>query len=441
MNRNSPQAGTSSRMKPAFRLLLAATLASGLAMAGPSPAFAKDKPEAPAQGNSKAFIQAYAPLQAIVNSPSGDFAAAKAMIPTVQAAVQNNADKQTFGLALVNLGTKLNDASLQKQGLQLALDSGMGTPAQIGAYHFFLGKFAYDAGDYAGARAHFQAAMQAGYTQNDPRPAIAETYFKQGQAAQGLTYLSGLIKQEQAAGRPVPSEWLLRGLQVAYQAKLAPQANEYAEYVAAMAPTPKNWQAALQVVNAVNGLDLDGQLDIFRLMQLTGSLQDKHDYYAYVEDADPRKLSSEVLTVLDQGASSGVLSPSDQAYQQAKTMASSRVAANKSAAPLIESDARKSPTGKIAIAAGDQYLSLGQYDKAAEMYQLALTKGVDDRGLAQERLGIAQVRAGQLDAAKATLQQVTGPRAPVAHMWLAYIASKSAAPAAPTPPAPPAQGA
>ena len=171
MYRRSTHAGATSRT--AVRLALAAALAGGVALGGTTPAIAKDKQEKAETGNSKAFIAAYAPLQAIINNPAGDFAAAKAMVPAVQATIQNGYDKSTFGLALVTLGTKLNDAALQKQGLQLALQSGVASAAQAGAYQFFLGKFDYDAKNYAQARAEFEAAVKAGYTQNDPRPAIA----------------------------------------------------------------------------------------------------------------------------------------------------------------------------------------------------------------------------------------------------------------------------
>ena len=61
------------------RSTLAAMLAGGLMFGGAMlsmPAAAKDKPEAAkAQGNSKAFAQAYAPFQALANNPAADAAA------------------------------------------------------------------------------------------------------------------------------------------------------------------------------------------------------------------------------------------------------------------------------------------------------------------------------------------------------------------------------
>jgi hypothetical protein len=104
-------------------------------------------------------------------------------------------------MALISLGGKLKDIPLEKQGIQLALDSGKVSSAQVGLFHFFLGKFAYDEKNYAEARTQFQAAQQAGYTDNDARPAIAETYFGSNQPVEGLKYLADAARQEEAAGR------------------------------------------------------------------------------------------------------------------------------------------------------------------------------------------------------------------------------------------------
>jgi hypothetical protein len=266
---------------------------------------------------------------------------------------------------------------------------------------------------------------------------IAETYFAQQQGAQGLQVLSSLIQKRAAAGQEVPENWYRRGLKVAYEAKLAPQAAEFAGLLVQKYPTPDNWQGALQVVNAVGQLDEASQLDLFRLMRVSGGLKAQRDYLAYAVDADPMKLSNEVITLLDEGVKSGVLSAGDADVQRLKATAEGRVAANKAVTGEMAADAQKSATGRLAVIAGDHYYSFGDYGKAAEMYQLAVSKGGADGDLARVRLGMAQVRQGQLDAAKATLTQVTGARAPVAKMWLAYIGSKTAAPTPPAPPAPP----
>jgi tetratricopeptide (TPR) repeat protein len=430
MFRSSTHRGAAGRKGFAARAALAVALAGGIAVAAPTAAVAKDKKEtAKTEGNSQAFAAAYEPFQTIINNPAGDLAAAKAMVPTVSAAVQNDADKLTLGKALISVGGKLKDTALQKQGIELALASGRTDPAQVGLFHFFLGQAAYEAKNYPEARAQYQAAMQAGYTENDPRPAIAETYFGSNQPAEGLKYLSDMIKQEQAAGRKPSLNWLMRGLQVAYQAKLAPQATEYATMLVQNDPSQKSWLAALQVVRAVNPFDTQTQLDMLRLMRATGTLTQHAEYVEYVQAADARRMAGEVLAVLEEGVKAGALTTSDPLYTEAKATATTRVALDRKDAPALAADAKTAPTGVTAQGAGDAFFSLGDYGQAAAMYQLALDKGVKDRDMILTRLGIAQFNQGQADQARAALKQVGGARATVARMWLVYIDSK-AAPAA-----------
>jgi tetratricopeptide (TPR) repeat protein len=441
MYRKTTHNGAVSRKGFAARAALAMALASGL-MPGSTalctPAAAKDKKEEPpkAEGNSKAFADAYAPMLAIVNNPSGDLAAAKAMIPSIQATIANDSDKNVFGTALITLGGKLKDTAMETQGIQLILDSGKADPSKVGLFQFFLGQSAYEAKNYAKARTHLQAAIQAGYTQNDPRPVIAETYFGGGQPAEGLKYLSDAIKQDEAAGKKPQNSWLLRGLQVAYQAKLAPQATEYSALLVRNYPSQQSWLDSLQVVRALNSFDAQGQLDLLRLMRATGTLKSRGDYVEYIQAADPRRMASEVLTVLDEGTKASAFT-GDSIYNEAKTTATARAAADRKEAPGLVAEAKGAPTGITAQGAGDAFFSLGDYGQAAQMYQLALDKGVKDRDMVLTRLGISQLNQGQTSQAKAALQQVSGARAPIATMWLAYADTKGAAGAPPSPPTPP----
>ena len=433
MYRKSTHDGARSRMPSVARAVLAAALAGGMVLGAavlPAPAFAKEKPQAPkAEANSKAFVDAYAPFQVAVNS-TADPAAAKAMVPTIQAAIQTDTDKNTFGMALIALGGKIKDDQLEKQGIQLVLDSGKADPTKVGLFHFYLGKIAYDAKNFSEARTQFQAATQAGYTDNDPRPAIAETYFGSNQPAEGLQYLSGAIKQEEAAGRKAPNAWLLRGLQVAYQAKLAPQANDYSVMLVRNDPSQQDWLDALQVIRAVNGFDDEGHLDLLRLMRATGTLKEHADYVEYVQAADPRRMAGEVLAVLDEGLKAGAFTASDPVYTAAKATATTRAETDRKDAPGLVAAAKSAANGMTAQGAGDAFFSLGDYAQASQMYQLALDKGVKDRDMILTRLGIAQIDQGQSQQAKATLQQVGGVRAPIARMWLVYADTKGGAPAA-----------
>jgi predicted Zn-dependent protease len=391
-----------------------------------TPAYAQKKETAKIESNSKGFAAVYDPFSTIVNSPNGDHAAAKAMIPSVRAAIENDVDKFTMGNALIALGGKLKDTEVQKQGLLLALESGRVSPAEVGLFNYYLGRFAYEAGNYPEARQRYQASLAAGYAEGEPDVLIAETYFKNNENAEGLRYLADLIEKRRAAGEQVPEAWYRRGQAIAFEARMAAEAADYSQKLLNAYNTPENWKRAFQVMQSTP-VDDQASLDLLRLMRVTGALDQRQQYVNYVEMATRAGLPSEVLSVLADGVAKGSFSAGDQFYGEQKAMAESSAAEDRVDPAKLMAEARASSTGVTANGAGDLFFSLGNYADAVAMYELAVEKGSRDRELTLTRLGIAQVLSGQYDAGKATLAQVAGPRASVARIWTAFAQSKTAA--------------
>lgn len=374
--------------------------------------------------NSKAFAAVYQPVADVVNAGT-DLSGVKAQLPAIVSAIETPDDRNSAGNLILLAGNKLNDKSLQRQGLELMVQSGKVDPAQLGQIQYFIGSLAYEAQDWAAARTALQAAQAAGYTEDGPEGLIAESYFKEGQNQQGLTYLKGLIEQRKSAGQQVPEGWALRGLQVAYQANLSDAAIDWSTLLVAQNPSAENWIKALQVVNSTSAAD-DPQvrLDLLRLMALTDALSDRREFISYIETADPRIMANEVATVLDAGIRAGVFSNGDEYYAEVKRVVDLRASADKEEAPKLASEARSAANGRPAQNAGDVYLSLGSFAEAEEMYALAIEKGGVDRDQMLTRQGIAQVRQGKFAEARATFGQVSGTRAAVARMWSAYADSR-----------------
>jgi hypothetical protein len=421
------------------RSTLAAVLAGGLMLGGAAlsvPAAAKDKKEETksAATNSKAFAEAFEPLQKVVYGTPPDYATAKGLVPAAAAAVQTPHDKFVMGNLLVALGDKTNDVGLEKQGVRLILDSGEADASQVGLFHFYLGKWALDDKDFATARTELQAAAAAGYKEVDPEALIAETYFQGNQPAEGLTYLTNLIAKRKAAGVAIPDAWLGRGLAVAYNAKLAPQGNQYAEMLLANNASPENWLKAFTAVATLNQLDGQSELDLLRLMRLTGALKERYQYAEYVEDTSKFALPNETLSILKEGVDKGLIKTSDTLYTDANAASAKAADSDRKETPGVVPEARAAKDGRVAFGAGNAFYSFGDYANAEAMFKLAIDKGVSEKDLAVTRLGMAQVQQGKYAEGQATLAQVSGPRAPVAKMWMAYAASKGAPP---TPPAPP----
>ncbi|MXO64424.1 hypothetical protein [Altericroceibacterium endophyticum] len=419
---------------------LGSKIAMAMALAGGTVAGAGIATPAFAQDYSKAFVKTYKPVADIVNAEGGDVASQKPNIPAVIAAIETEDDRFAAGQLILSMGSKLTDPSLQRQGLELMLASGKTPAEQVGQFQFYVGNFAYQAGDYAAAREALNAAAAAGYTDNDPEALIIESYFAEDQNKAGLDYLKQAVTARMDAGREVPDNWLLRGLKVAYENDMAAEATDIAALLAENNPTEQNWTNGLQVVRALNDFEGQEMLDVMRLMRATGSMTTQRDYIEYVEAADARRMANEVLAVLQEGEAAGLVPADEPFFNDAKSTAQERAASDREGASELLADAQSADTGVTALGAADLFMSFDDYANAEKMYALAVEKGGVDKNRALTREGIAQAMQGESDAARATLQQVTGNRAPIAEMWIAYVDANDA-PAAPAPAATPATAA
>ncbi len=408
-------------------LALALALASGAAI-GAAPAQAQAPAQAPAQPEykpSRGFGKVYEPVATIANDAAGDFAAARAQLPPLLAAVENEDDRYLAGNLHYSLGVKLRDRALQQQGMELMLASGKASPEANAEMNYFLGEWAYDAQDWARARQYLQAARAAGYTEGNAEGLTAESYFKEGQVQQGLSYLEGLIEQREAAGQPAPEAWLRRALAVAFEARDSAQAGKWSAQLAAEYPTPDNWRRALTVIEQLQPPEPKAYVDLLRLMTLTNSLNDRDRFARYIDAIDPRIMATEAGRVLAAARTAGVLTESDPDYARIKALIDQRAPGEPAEAANYAAEATSAANGRPAENAGDLYLALEDFAKAEEMFQLALTKGGVDRDAVLTRLGMAQARQGKYAEAKATFAQVSGARASVAQLWTAYVDSKA----------------
>ncbi len=417
--RAKSRAGIGSRF--ALALALAGGVTAG-SLALTAPAYAQAQPQFKA---SREFGRVYQPLATIANDAAGNHAAARAQLPAVVAAIQNDDDRYLAGNLHFMLGVKLSDQALQKQGMELMLTSGKAAPAAAAEMNYYLGEWAYDAQEWARARQYLQAARAAGYTQGNAEGLTVEAYFKEGQVQQGMAYLEGLIEQRRTAGQQAPEAWLRRALAVAYEARDAGQAGKWSALLAGEYPTVDNWRRAWQVVEQLQAPAPDARLDLLRLMALTNSLNDRASFVRYLEAIDPRIMATEAGRVLAAARTAGAFSEADPDYGRIKTIVDERAPGEPAEAANYAREAAAASTARPAQNAGDLYLALEDFANAEAMFQLALTKSGVDRDAVLTRLGIAQTQQGKYAEAKATFAQVSGARASIAQLWTAYVDSKA----------------
>lgn len=418
----------------AFRRILSpivlAALAGGAAVAWQAPAVAQKqdkKAAAPAKANySKEFIAAYKPIETQANAPTADYAALKAALPALLAVAKTPDDQAAAGRMILNIGAKAKDQAMQLQGAELVIASGKADAASLAQLNYVAAQLAYMAKDYAKARTFAEAAIKAGYSDNDPELLLAETYFSQNQYAPGLKYISDAIAARKAAGKPVPESWVKRALATAYNAKLNAEAHQWAMVYARDYPSQSSWGDAVSIAINNGNYAAPEMLDLLRLARRTNTLRTRGMYLEYIDAADARKLPSEVIAVLDAGTAAKLVDPSIQAVKDARAIATARMAADRAELPALQRDAGSANAKLVTVmAAADTLLSYGKYAEAETLYGRAATMPGANVPLALTRQGIAQVEQGKYAQAQATLAKVQGARQPIASLWALYAAQKA----------------
>lgn len=400
-------------------------------------------------GKKSAVQAARAQLDAARNSrDSQQIAAARAamnaaiadelvLLDQAFAAIEKEDDRFLAGNLAVNLGSAVQDPSLQRRGIKAMLASGKSDAAKVPHFNAVAGQLAYQAGDYAEAHHYLQQAVDGGYTDNNSEVILAEAYISDNKEPQGIAVLKRALEGRKASGSLAPDAWYRRGLISAYKAELLDETAEFGAMLIVDYPAPENVGAAVTILRELGGFGSQETLDLMRLMGRSNSYAEERDYVEYIQAADPRRLPGEVIEVIAAGLAAGKLRADDTFVSDAKAQASGRETDDRAGLASYAQDARK-PSASVATVTGaaDALLSYGDAALAEELYILALGKGASDQPEVFTRLGIAQLDQGKYAEAQASFGQVTGKRAAIAILWSAYAAQKAAAAALVAAPAP-----
>lgn len=409
----------------AMALVLAATGSLGVAMLEqPAHAAKKDKKKSPAQDYSKGFIAVYSPLAEQTKGDAVDWAALAGQLPTVIAAAETDSDRFAAGQITYNIGTNSKNEALMLQGAELMLASGKVPAENQSQYNMMAGQLAYKAQNWSKARTYLNKAVELGYADSSPQGLIAESYFAENNFVEGLSFLEQAIKAQEASGAGVDTDWVRRGLSVAYKNELQPQTSDFALMFVKSDPTTTNWGEVIAINAYGGGYDNPEILDLMRLAFDVDAMRDERMYADYIDAADYRRLPGEVVMVIDKGISSGKIDPNASYAADIRGQAATRAKADRAEMASILRSANAATDPKSIITGADVALSYGDYATAETLYSKAKDMPGADKGLALTRLGIAQMKQGKIAEAKANFDAVTGKRLQIARLWSTYADQK-----------------
>ena len=401
---------------------------SGFAAATPAAAQEEVAVEEFNPGNlSDPIRQVVAPVQAAVRGAEPiDAAALRQQLDAAQASIQNDDDRFLVGQTMLELSVRMQNegtqpaelVEMQRTALRLTIDSNRLPAAQRATYWRFLGNFALQEDNLAAAEEAFRNALQFDPNNAEAQIELARIQFEQGNTAAAFEAADAAL----AAATETEARWFLIPLRYAAEANDAARTARYGLAMLEAHPEAENWQRALNSYFIAARFDDQTNLDLFRLMDATGSLMGQ-TYAEYAQVADRRGYPAEALAALNAGVASGDLqaNPTLQGEYQAN--------ADRDRAELdrVRSDASAAATGEAAMNAGSAFLSHGDTAAAIELFELARQKGGVDASTLNLRYGAALAAAGRTDEARTAFEAVTGPREPIADFWLVWLGQQAGA--------------
>jgi tetratricopeptide (TPR) repeat protein len=402
---------------------LITTTAALALLAVSGPALAQSQP-APKSGGglvthqpklSSDAAKAILDLQSAVSK--NDTASIPAKVAAAKAAAKTPDDRYAIGIMELKAANASKDQAGLATGLQDMLSSGSVKPEeQIGLYDALAQTYTNLKQSDKAADA-YQHLIQLEPNSVDAVAGLAEARIAAGQPAAALPLLQQGIKMQQAGGQKAPEAWYKRAVSVAYDAQ-SPMALDLAREWVSAYPSTDSWRNSIAIYRNLSHPDVEGTLDLFRLMQATGSMSTAGDYALFAESSADQMNYNEAQAVIDAGIAAHTV---DASNPQFRDIISGLKSKPKATAADLEAALKMSPTPANVLRIGDRYYGMGDYAKAAAVYRQVLGQPGVDADVANLHLGMALARAGDKAGATAALNAVGGTRAAIAKFWLTYV--------------------
>lgn len=398
-----------------FRMLGATAIAAIMvAIAAPAPAaFAQNgQPAQPVL--TKQMVKPYnEALQAI---QAKDYAAAQTKINEATAQAKTPVDKAQIERLKLQVAIDTKNGQQQVASTNALLASGTLSADESKQYMGALTNMYSLAGDEAGSLTALRAFVDKYPPSAEILISVADKASKLNDHATAATYAEKAL----AAKADAPESWwrlYVRSLQSAGQTD-----KYYAELdkVTVKFPKEEYWRLQFARVPKEPKFSPTMYLDLYRALKESGAKLNEQERSKAADEALRRGLPGEALALLEAADARGeVTSEFDK-----KNLATARSQSKSDKASLAKDTKEALAKGSASDLAltGEAQLSYGDDAKAVEVLKAAIAKGIADPAVLAStklHLGIAQYRAGDAAAAKATWAEVKTDDGAglLAHFW------------------------
>jgi hypothetical protein len=281
------------------------------------------------------------------------------------------------------------------KAMEAALESGFPTQSEQNTLTKALASVAYQQKNYAKAADYGLRLIRGGGGDGDTYTLVAQAYYLQEKYRDTIKFMGDYVSDLEKRGQ-APKEQSLQLISDSYM-KLGDNASStnMLEKLVVYYPKPNYWNNLLYTLLRAEGNSDKHILNIYRLMQDTGTLKSPNDYTEMAQLALEQGTPGEAKVVLEQGIAANVFTEQRDKDRNQRLLESAKKisAADQASLAKFETEAKASKTGEGDVALGRGYLSYGMNDKAAEAIARGIGKGsLKSADEAQILLGVAQLR-------------------------------------------------
>lgn len=359
----------------------------------------------------KALIE----LQKAVDA--NDVANIPAKLAAAQAVASTKEDRYLIGQMRLKAAINAKDNAAMAAAVDAIAASGYQSPVEVAKLYMALGTTLYNAKQFDPAGVALEHAVQLDPNNGEYLLNLGETRFAQGRKADAVAVFQRAIQAKLKAGQKPEEALYKRALGIAYDNKL-PNALELSREWVAAYPSPESWRNSIAIYRNQSHQDVEGTLDLLRLMQVTGAMTTPGDYAIFAESSADQSNFNEAQAVIDAGIAAGTVKASSPEFRDIIAALKTKP---KATAADLEAAAKAATSGMNLLRIGDRFYAMGNYARAAELYRQAKSKAGVDQDVANLHLGMALARSGDKAGAAAALNAVTGARSDIAKFWLLYV--------------------
>ncbi|HEX9953869.1 MAG TPA: hypothetical protein VGB48_01460 [Allosphingosinicella sp.] len=341
-----------------------------------------------------------------------------ALLAAAEAVAKNTDERYLVAKYRLQYAIDNNDKAGQRAGVEAVLASGGADAAETERFKNFLAAQAANSGDPAAGEAFYAQRVAANANDIDAVINLARIKLELKKDAESLDLLQRAISLSKASGKTADESLYRNAVSIAYRLKRDAIAYDLGNEAIRLYPNQENFNNLIALTQTRMAKDEEAFADLLRLMQITGRIESSTEYLHLAQFHEYNRNWGEAKTVLEAAAKAGKTSAAHSALLKS---VSSRIAEDRAALASAEPKARTAANGNLAKNLAQVYAGYQDYAKAADLYRVALQKGGVDTNLVNTRLGITLALAGQRAEAEAAFRAVTGPRAPLANLWLAWL--------------------